>query len=136
MSNFNVVAIQGNLVADPEFFGEEGTVARFTVANNTGFGDNQETNYVDCVAFGKQVDTIRNHFAKGKQIIVRGKLIQSRWEDKTTGDKRSKLEIRLDNYEGFSFVSGGRRDGDEVGEPVPAAAGEPVAVGEDGKKLF
>lgn len=121
----NVIVVQGNLVADPEFFGDGGSVAKFTIANNTGFGDNRETHYVDCVAFGKQVDTIKNHFVKGKQIVVRGSLRQNRWTN-ADGENRSKLELRLDNYGGFSFVSGGQSSaqGDDAA-PVTSGAGEP-----------
>lgn len=115
--NMNVVVLQGNLVADPEFVGQDGSVARFTIAVNTGFGENQETHYIDCVAFGKQVETIRNHVAKGKQIVVKGRLTQNRWESKDDEGNtrtRSKIEVRLDNFEGFSFVSGGREQQTEA----------------------
>jgi len=117
----NVIVLQGNLVADPTFHGDEDGIARFTLANNTGFGENAQVHYVDCVAFGKQVETIRNFLSKGKEIVIRGRLQQRRWKT-DEGENRSKLEIRLENFEGFSFTSGGSRGGDETNEPV--AAGE------------
>ena len=67
MSNFNSSSIQGNLVDAPKVYPGENPVARFTIANNTGYGDNRHTNFVDCVAFGKQVSTIEQHFTKGKR---------------------------------------------------------------------
>ena len=76
---------------------------------------------------GKQVETLKKYVKKGKEIVVKGKLVQGRWET-PEGEKRSKLEIRLDTFEGFSFTSGGKRT-DENGEPAPATAGEK-------KKLF
>ena len=123
----NVIVLQGNVVADPTFHGEGETVARFTLANNTGFGENAEVHFVDCVAFGKQVETIKKYITKGKEIVVKGKVVQRKWEK--DGEKRSKLEIRLDTFEGFSFTSGGRKDADEVDEPAATAPG-------DSKKLF
>ena len=107
MSNLNVVVLQGNLVADPEIVGKELNVARFTIAVNSGFGDKKEAAFVDCVAFGKQVEAIKEYFEKGKQVLIRGSIRQSRWEDKE-GQKRSRLEVVLDNFAGFNFVSGGK----------------------------
>ena len=121
MSNLNVVVLQGNLVADPEIVGKEQNVARFTIAVNSGYGENKETSFVDCVAFGKQVETMKEHFKKGKQVLIRGSIRQNRWETKE-GEKRSKLEVTLDNFAGFSFVSGGKKE--EAGAPTEAPAGK------------
>lgn len=125
----NVIVLQGNVVADPTFHGEGETVARFAIANNTGFGENAEVHFVNCVAFGKQVETIKKYVTKGKELVVKGKLVQRKFE--VEGEKRSTYEIRLDTFEGFSFTSGGRRDAEEAGEPAAATAG----TGEK-KKLF
>ena len=106
MSNLNVVVLQGNLTGDPEIVGKEQNVARFTIAVNNGYGDNKEVAFVDCVAFGKQVEAIKEFFKKGKQLIIRGSLRQNKWETKE-GEKRSKIEVILENFGGFNFVSGG-----------------------------
>lgn len=132
MSNLNVIVLQGNLVADPEIVGNEKNVARFTIAVNNGFGEHKETAFIDCVAFGKQVDAIKEYFEKGKQVLVRGSIRQNRWEDKE-GQKRSKLEVVLDNFGGFSFVNGGSKPTD-ASEEAPA---EPQAAGKSkSEKLF
>ena len=128
--SLNITIVQGNLVADPTFHGEGETVARFTIANNTGFGEHAESHFFDCVAFGKQVETIKKYLTKGKEVLVKGKLVQRKWET-DEGEKRSKLEIRLDMFEGFSFTSGGNRTGVETPEE-PAVA----ATGGEKKKLF
>lgn len=142
MSNLNICAFQGNLVAAPEIVGKESNVARFTVAVNNGFGDNRTTSFIPCVAFGKQVETISKHFEKGKQVIVRGSLIQNNWTDKGSGANRSRLELRLDGFNGFSFVSGGNGGAaseatTEASAPADAPASEPVEAaaggGEDGE---
>ena len=139
MSNLNVVVLQGNLTADPEIVGKEQNVARFTIAVNNGFGDNKETAFVDCVAFGKQVETIKEYFTKGKQVLIRGGIRQNRWETKE-GEKRSKLEVTLDNFGGFSFVGGGGGGGGgQKGEGAPAEAGAATASAAAGTgegKLF
>ena len=121
----NVVVLQGNLTADPELVGKEQNVARFTIAVNSGFGENKEVSFIDCVAFGKQVPTIKEYFVKGKQVLVRGQVRQNRWENEK-GEKRSKLEVILDNFGGFSFVgnaSGGQKSEAEAPAEVPAEAG-------------
>jgi len=128
MSNLNQVILQGNLVEDPKLFDGENKVARFTIAVNTGFGDYKETTFVDCVAFKAQALVIAEHLTKGKQIIVRGTLIQNRWEQEVDGEtvKRSRLEVRLENFSGFFFT------GNAAGNAAPAVAAtiedEPVAA--------
>ena len=145
MSNLNTVVLQGNLVDNPKLMGEENNVARFTIAVNNGFGEHASTTYVDCVGFGKQAAVIGEHLKKGKQVIIRGQLIQNRWEDKESGQKRSKLEVRLENFGGFFFTgnnggNGAADAGEGEGEPVAAEStpapkakgGKPAASG-DGK---
>lgn len=127
MSNLNVVILQGNLVDNPKLVGkEENPVARFTIANNTGFGEYSETTYMDCVAFGKVAKVISEHVGKGKQILVKGKIMQSRWEDKD-GNRRTKHELKVDQIEGFFFVGNATKTTsteessiDEQQEPVSA----------------
>jgi len=136
MSNQNIVALQGNLVRDAELVGPEKNVARFSIAVNNGFGENKSTTFVDCVAFGKTAEIIGQHFAKGKQVLINGQLHQNNWEDKD-GNKRSKLEVRVNSFNGFSFVSGNSgqaSEGAPSDEPV-AAATEGGSDG-DGGDLF
>jgi single-strand DNA-binding protein len=133
MSNLNVIVLQGNLTADPEIVGQEQNVARFTVAVNNGFGEKKETAFIDCVAFGKQVEVIKEHFAKGKQVIVKGSIRQNRWEAED-GTKRSKLEVILDNFGGFSFVSDSRGARASTSEDVSEPASTETATASTGGK--
>lgn len=132
MSNLNQVVLQGNLVDDPKIMGDETKVARFTVAVNNGFGERRTTTYADCVAFGKQAEVIGKFLTKGKQVVVRGQLIQNKWKDKKTGEKRSKLEVRLEMVNGFFFTGNGNGtgSGDESGSEVE------VSIKSDDAKLF
>ena len=119
MSNLNVVVLQGNLTRDPEtrFSGAGLAIVSFGIAVNGGYGEKEEVNFIDCTAFGKQGEALAKFFQKGKQILVQGRLRQERWDDKTTGQKRSKIVVIV---ESFNFVSGGK----------PAAAGEATATAE------
>jgi single-strand DNA-binding protein len=142
MSNLNQYIAQGNLVDDPRVMGEENNVVRFAIAVNNGFGERRTTTFVDCVGFGNQAAVIGKHLSKGKQVIIRGMLVPNSWEDKETGQKRTKLEVRLENVNGFFFVGNG--GGGEAGADAAAAttgetSGEPVEAGagaEGGEKLF
>ena len=68
-------------------------LASFTIAVDDR-GD--YTNFIDCTAWGKTAETIANHFAKGKQIGVSGRLRQDRWEK--DGQKRSKVGVVVENF--------------------------------------
>ena len=126
MTNLNQYIAQGNLTADPEVHGAENNVVRFTIAVNNGFGEYKTTTFVNCVGFGKQVDVIAKNLTKGKQVLIRGKLIPNEWTNEA-GEKRSKLEVQLENVEGFFFT--GNKGGsapastdDESNVSVAAAA--------------
>jgi len=75
-----------------------------------------ETTFVDIEAWGKQGETIGKYCTKGRPLFVEGRLKFDQWEDKTSGQKRSKLKVVL---EGFQFL-GGRGEG---GAPGAAGAG-------------
>jgi single-strand DNA-binding protein len=132
MSNLNQFIGQGNLVDDPRVIGEENNVVRFTIAINNGFGERRTTTFVDCVGFGRQATVIGEHLSKGKQVLVRGLLVPNSWED-SEGNKRTKLEVQLENVNGFFFV-GNAGGGNVSSSDEPAE--EEVAAAADGDKLF
>lgn len=100
--NLNQLALGGNLTRDPEMrMSPSGKpVTKFTIACNHS---KEEVSYFDCVAFGKMAELINDHFQKGKPIIVVGLLRQNRWEDRESGQSRSKVEVWVN---GFHFVGG------------------------------
>lgn len=136
MANFNKVILMGNLTRDPEMrYTPKGTaVARLSLAVNrrytTETGESkEEVTFVDVDAWGKQAEVIAQYCRKGKPLLVEGRLKLDTWDDKATGQKRSRLGVVL---EGFQFV-GGRRE-DEVGggggvvPPPSAPASRPPAA--------
>jgi single-strand DNA-binding protein len=123
MANFNKVYLIGNLTRDPELrVTPKGTaICQFGLAINRQFKDESgamrdETTFVDIEAWGKQGETIAKYCTKGRPLFVEGRLRFDQWEDKTSGQKRSKLKIVL---EGFQFLGSGQREG---GAPGAAAA--------------
>lgn len=114
MANFNKVYLIGNLTRDPEVrVTPKGTaICQFGLAVNRQFKDESgamrdETTFVDIEAWGKQGETIGKYCTKGRPLFVEGRLKFDQWEDKTSGQKRSKLKVVL---EGFQFL-GGRGEG-------------------------
>jgi single-strand DNA-binding protein len=121
MANFNKVYLMGNLTRDPEMrVTPKGTaICQFGLAISRSWKDEsgqtrEETAFVDIEAWGKQGEVISKYCAKGRPLFVEGRLKFDQWEDKTSGQKRSKLKVVLEN---FQFI-GGRADG-APGGPGP-----------------
>jgi single-strand DNA-binding protein len=124
MANFNKVILAGNLTRDPELrYTPKGTaVAKLGLALNrnwtTETGEKrEEVTFVDVDAFGKQAEVIAQYLRKGRSLLVEGRLKLDQWDDKATGQKKSKLGVVL---ESFSFLDSGNRSA-EGGAPAPAA---------------
>ena len=116
MRGFSKAIIAGNLTRDPELRNTPSgaTVCSFSVAVNRSYRDasgtqRDEVSYFDCSAWGKLGETISQYAKRGTGLIVSGRLTQRSWDDKTTGQKRSRVEI---NVEDFVFT-GGRGDSDQ-----------------------
>jgi len=114
MASLNKVMLIGNLTRDPELrVTPKGTaICTFGLAVNRQFKDDtgatkDETTFVDIEAWNKQGETIAKYLTKGKPIFIEGRLKLDSWDDKTTGQKRSKMKVVL---ESFQFL-GGRDDG-------------------------
>jgi single stranded DNA-binding protein (ssb) len=115
MANFNKVYLIGNLTRDPELrVTPKGTaICQFGIAVNRQFKDESgamrdDTTFVDIEAWGRQGETISKYCTKGRPLFIEGRLKLDQWEDKASGQKRSKLKVVL---EGFQFLGGGQREG-------------------------
>jgi single-strand DNA-binding protein len=137
MANFNKVILAGNLTRDPELrYTPKGTaIAKFGMAinrtwkNETG-ETKEEVTFVDIDAFGRQAEVIAQYMKKGRPLLVEGRLKLDQWDDKQTGQKRSRLGVVL---ESFSFLDsgggrgeGGNSDGFRARAAAPAGSA-PVA---------
>ncbi|MBI5386569.1 MAG: single-stranded DNA-binding protein [Verrucomicrobia bacterium] len=131
MASFNKVILVGNLTRDPELrYTPKGlAVAKIGLAVNrrwtTETGEQrEETTFVDIDAFGKQAETVCQYMKKGSPLLVEGRLRLDQWDDKQTGQKRSKLGVVL---EGFQFLGSGTRSTEGAPAPAPAARPAPAA---------
>ena len=135
MASFNKVILAGNLTRDPELrYTPNGkAVAKVGLAVNrvwtTESGEKkEEVTFIDVDAFGRQAEVIAQYMRKGRPLLVEGRLKLDQWDDKQTGQKRSRLGVVL---ESFSFLDSNRSEAGAGGEParrpVPAAVPTPEA---------
>ena len=113
---FNKVILMGNLTRDPETRTTPNgqSVTNFSLAVNRtwrdGSGEQQEAvSYIDCVAWGKPGEIIAQYLGKGRAVLVSGRLDQRSWDDKDSGQKRSKIEVVVED---FNFVGDGQGGSD------------------------
>lgn len=100
MSDINKVILIGRLTKDPElrFAAGSGTaVSRFTVAVNRQF-KKDETDFINCVAFGKTAETISQYLRKGRQIAVTGSIRTGSYDAKD-GTKRYTTDVAVESFE-------------------------------------
>ena len=135
MASFNKVILVGNLTRDPELrYTPKGTaIARIGLAVNrvyrTETGESkEEVSFIDVEAFGKQAETLAQYMKKGRPLLVEGRLKMDQWDDKQTGQKRSRLGVVLESFQflGGRNEGGGAPTGDRP-EPARAAAAPPPA---------
>ena len=124
MRGFSKAIITGNITRDPELRTTTGgsSVCSFTVAVNRNYRgtdgeQKEELSFIDCSAWGKLAETIAQYGKKGNGVLVSGRLNQRAWEDKN-GNKRSSVEIVVED---FNFV-GGRDGGNTSGSSSSAPA--------------
>lgn len=121
MRGFSKAIITGNLTRDPELrtTPNGASVCSFSVAVNRVFRDSsgtqqEQVSFIDCSAWGKLGEMIGQYAKKGAGVLVSGRLDQRTWEDKNSGQKRSRVEIVVED---FNFTTpnnsenGGNRGG-------------------------
>ena len=139
MPNYNKVILMGNLTRDPEVrYTSGGTaIAKLGMAVNRRWKNQEgqqqeETTFVDVDAFGRQAETIGQYLKKGRPIMLEGRLKLDQWDDKQTGQKRSKLGVVLDRFE-FIDSRGEGGGGDFSSETSnPSGGGAAPAQGSGG----
>lgn len=96
----NKVILIGRLTKDPELRFTAGSgmaVSRFTVAVNRQF-KKDETDFINCVAFGKTAETISQYLTKGRQIAVIGSIRTGSY-DAQDGTKRYTTDVAVESFE-------------------------------------
>ena len=115
MASFNKVLLMGNLTRNPEQrFTSGGTaVASFGLAVNRKFKQGEEWKdevcFVDITVWAKQGENCAEYLNKGSQAFIEGRLNYQTWEDKQSGQQRSKLEVVANNVQ-FLTKQGDKKD--------------------------
>lgn len=132
MAYLNKVFLIGNLTRDPELrVTPKGTaICQFGLAVNRQFKDESgamrdETTFIDIEAWGKQGELVSKYLTKGSPAMVEGRLKLDQWEDKQSGQKRSKLKVVLDNVQFLSSRAGAGAGG------APGGFGQPSMQSDD-----
>lgn len=110
MASVNKVMLLGNLTRDPEIrYTPKGTaVTDLGMAiNRIRTGDNgeriEEVTYVDVTLWGRSAELAGQYLSKGRSVFIEGRLQLDQWDDKATGQKRSRLRVVGENMQ---FIGG------------------------------
>lgn len=105
MAGETPITVIGNLTADPElrFTPSGAAVANFTVASTPRTFDRQtnewkdaETLFMRCSVWREAAENVAESLTRGTRVVVTGRLVSRSWEDKETGQKRSVMEMQVD----------------------------------------
>lgn len=78
----NKVILMGRLTRDPEIrhTNTGRAVCSFSVAVDNGYGENRQTDFINCVAWNNQAEFLGKYFTKGMMVIVSGRISTRTWE--------------------------------------------------------
>lgn len=125
--SYNKIILVGNTTAHPELKELRGNpCTRFGLAVSRKFKDahgewKEDTLFIDVDAFGKNAESLCKYAGKGREILVEGSLRFAKWQDKNTGENKSKYSVFLEK---FAFTTGTPKKADDEAsaneQPAPA----------------
>ncbi len=129
MASYNKVILIGNLTRDPEVrYTPGGTaVSDIGLAVNRSWFDKQsnsrreETSFFYVTLWGRQAEIAGEYLSKGRSVLIEGRLQMDQWEDRESGEKRSRLKIVGENMQ----MLGSRGEGQSSGPRRTQAAPQP-----------
>lgn len=137
MASFNKVLLIGNLTRDPQvrFLSGGMAVCEIGLAVNSSYKNKagqkiEEASFFDVVFFGKTAEIMGEYLNKGSSIHVEGRLKQETWDDKATGQKRSKVKVIGESMQ----MLGSRGGAKPGGESRPA--NQPSQESDDGGSSY
>jgi single-strand DNA-binding protein len=120
----NRVTLLGNVGKAPEVRATSGgnTVANFSIATVNRFKDGRgewkdQTEWHNCVAFGKTAEIIGKYVGKGAKLFIEGRLQTRSWEDKESGQTKYRTEIVIADISLLGAPSGKQATSDDGSEP-------------------
>lgn len=91
--------------------------------------DKEEVTFVDCQVWAASAETLSQYTKKGDPLMIEGRLAQELWDDKQTGQKRSRIKIVV---ESFQFLNRAPAKGQSDSPRQPAAAGRSAPPVDEG----
>lgn len=144
MASLNRVMLIGNLTRDPEvrYTPKGSAVADLAIAVNRSYtadsGEKrEEVTYVDIVLWAKLAELAGQYLKKGRPVFIEGRLQMDQWEDKQTGQKRSRLRVVGENMQFLDSrrdSAGGSENGDDAGPPPSRPMNRPAARPQSGSR--
>lgn len=138
MASFNKVILVGNLTRDPQVrFTPSGTaVTELGLAVSRQWFDKQsnskkeDTTFVDVTVWGRTAEVAGEYLSKGRSVLIEGRLQLDQWQDKDTGQNRSKLKVVCENM--TMLGGGGAGGGQRGGGNFQAGGAGPQGAPDDG----
>lgn len=128
--SYNKVVLMGRIGKDAELrYTQNGkSVLEFSLATDSGWGDNKTTDWHSCKMFGDRAEKICQYLTKGSNILAEGRISYRQW-DAEDGTKRYRTDILVDNVE----LTGNKGTGSSDAAPAtkPVAKRPPKAAEED-----
>jgi len=144
MASFNKVILLGNLTRDPEVrYTPKGTAVTDLglAVNRTYTADNgekrEEVTFVDVTFWGRTAEVAGEYLKKGRPVFVEGRLQLDSWDDKQSGQKRTKLKVVGENMQMLGAPRGGgggdeeSSGGSRSSRPAPPPKEGPSAPDDD-----
>ena len=135
-ASFNKVLLLGNLTRDPElrYTPKGSAVADLGIAVNRVYTlDNgekrEEVTFVDVTLWSRLAEIAGEYLKKGRPVFIVGRLQLDSWDDKQTGQKRSRLRVIGETMQLLGSRQGGAAGGDEDSRPASKPAGPPKSAG-------
>lgn len=105
MSDPTTVTITGTVTrSELKYLASGMAITEFGVAVNervknkdTGKWEDGDASFFDCTVFGDMAENVAESIDKGTRVILKGRLKMDAWEDKETGQKRSKIKVIVDD---------------------------------------
>lgn len=134
MANVNKVILIGNVTRDPEikYTAKGSAVTELGMAINRYFTTDggekrEETTFVDVTLWGRQAEIANEYLKKGRPVFIEGRLQLDTWDDKTSGQKRSKLRVIGENLQLLGGRPGSGGEGGRTDDDAPHSSSDGYA---------
>lgn len=133
MASLNKVMLIGNLTRDPEVrWTPKGlAVTDIGIAVNRNYTTDggekrEETTFVDVTLWGRLAEIAEKYAFKGRPVFVEGRLQLDTWDDRQTGQKRSKLKVVGENLQLLGSPRDGGGNRESTSSPAPSREDQPI----------